>query len=81
MLKDRLSELNIHLLIDDKINHETLLPIQNNEPYKCKSRLNGKVKHIEIINYKPQTKALPEYSQYIPYTYDSRYNDCLPMVI
>ena len=87
MLKERLSELNIHLLIDEKTNHETLLPIQNNDIYKCKSKLNGKVKVIyhaqgnNIRYHKPESKSYPEYSQYIPYTYDSRYNDCLPMRI
>ena len=55
--------------------------IQTNEPYRCHVRRNGKPRKIDIAGYRLQVKSLPEYNQAIPYTYDYRYDDMVPMVI
>ena len=56
--------------------------IQSNDIYLPEGyRSNGKPRKIDIAGYRLQVKSFPEYNQAIPYTYDYRYDDMVPMVI
>lgn len=71
----------IEIITDSKSIKRLVPSIQMNEPYKCKSRCNGKVKIIKpkancIMYHKPACKSYPEYNPNVILG-----NTYLPMVI